>query len=257
MSVCRRVRTTLVIAVGVCAGSCSGSQLLTSTTDLTRLQQEKVALNQKLPTLKGSTRDAAVVQISHIDGEFERIADAAYASARQVSDIKAKISNYRIAATADWQRGDNRALTVAREGTDACNASNGFDVAPRDCTILLVIPDLMVNDLWSLKFQEALRESRTSVGGLASKYRPAIFDLLASYKGLEQAEARISGTSVSRQMIDVIRSRRETIGINIGKFVELFVTRSTPADRPDIVGICADIQATAAAIVPSRCRTFR
>lgn len=244
------------LAACALVSACTGGAILTVSNDLTRLQREKAALEAQIPTLKGNPRDAAIVQLANVEGELERVADASYASARQIGDTKARIANYRIAGTADWQRGDRRAIAITREGTDLCNSSGGYEVAPRDCVILLIIPDLLVNDILVMKFEEARSEAARGVSGVPAKYRSAVNDLLNSYIGLERVMTRAGTTDVSPLMISVVRSRRDTVARNIDRYIELFVTRGTPADRTENIAICADIRRDAPAILPRRCRAL-
>jgi hypothetical protein len=208
--------------------------------------------------LKGPARDAAVVQLTNVEGELEQVADAAYTSARRPSDTKARIANYRLAAMADWQRGDRRAVTVAREGVELCSSGSGYDIAPRDCAIMSIIPDLLVNDISVARFEQARIEGARGVAGLPAKYRGAVNDLLGSYIGLARVAARAGGTNVHPRMVELITSRRDTVARNIDRYVELFVTRGvTPADRAESAAICADIRRDAPTIVPRRCDSLR
>jgi hypothetical protein len=243
-----------LLAFAVLLGGCAGGEILSLNGDLTRLQREKTTLEAQIPSLKGSARDAAVVELTNVEGQLERVADSAYASARRPSDTKARIANYRLAAMADWQRGHPRAVTVAREGVELCSSGTGYDIAPRDCAILAIIPDLLVNDIWVVKFEVARTEGARGVAGLPAKYRDAINDLLRSYIELDRVAARVGGAGVHPLMIDMIRSRRDTVARNIDRYVELFVTRGiSDADRVENAAICADIRRDAPAILPRRC----
>jgi hypothetical protein len=244
------------LALGLLATGCAGGEVVSVSSDLTRLQREKVSLESQIQSLKGSARDGAVVQLANLEGELERVADVAYANTKTFSNIKAKISNYRIAATADWQRGDHRAVTIAREGTDLCNSSIGYDVAPRDCVILLIVPDLLVNDIMVARFEQARSETQRGLAGVPGRYRSAVNDLLNSYVGLERAAARAADTSVSPLMIDVLQSRRGSVARNIDRYVDLFITRGRPEDMAENAAICAGIRRDAPAILPRRCNSL-
>ena len=231
-----------LVALSALLAGCTGPQLLNLNTDLVRLQEQKSTLEKQA---RGSARDAATVQLAHIDGELERVFEAATSAARQVFDTKAKISYYRIASTAGWQRTDVRTVALAQEGSELCNRSNGFDVAPRDCAMLLIIPDLLVNDVWAAKFSAMVAEARAPgfSGGLAAKYRRAAEDLVLSYRGLEQAESRVGGTGLPPVFLGVMRARRAAIARNLNQVLNLFVTRRvTQADTNAVASICADIR---------------
>jgi hypothetical protein len=196
----------------------------------------------------------APAERAQLDAEFDRLVEAASSAARQASDVRVKISNYRIAATAAWQRLDQRTVTLAREGSAVCNSGNGFELAPRDCAMLLIIPDLLVNDVWASRYPDMEREPSPSGGGFAAKYRSAVDELVEAYRALGLAERRVSSTPVAREMIQLIQSSRAAIGRTIGRMIDLFVGRiAAPDDRREIRAICASIRANATRIVPRRC----
>jgi len=153
-----------------------------------------------------------------VDGELERVTDAAYRAARETIDLKAKISYYRIAATAGSQRGDARTITISQEGTRVCNQNNGFDLSPRDCVMLLVIPDLAVNDAWGRRLSEIKRDAGQP--GLVAKYSVVVYDLLDSYDGLHARRRGQRATKAPEQLVNVIRARRTTIAGNINELVK-------------------------------------
>jgi len=234
----------LVLALAV--GGCAGPRISDLNGELIQLQQQKTTLEREAPR-----RDETVIRLTQISEQFESIGNAGYAQARQAPDLKAKIANYRIAATADWQRGNERALTVAQEGIQLCNSRSGFDVAPRDCAILLVVPSLMINDLIVLK---------ASQGGLNSaapdfvpRAREATVILLQSYTGLNSAISRVSSTGVSAEMIQLMQTQQSRISTNIQKLVNMAQTAPDPANRPAAREICSLVRSQAPAITPARC----
>src|SRR5262245_14933786 len=99
----KRVRVTAAVPalLALWLGACTGPQVISFNSDLTRLQQDR-------ERFKNATEGADFAKFVAADGELERLTDAALAQARDTTDTKAKISYYRIAATAGWQRLDDR-----------------------------------------------------------------------------------------------------------------------------------------------------
>lgn len=225
---------------------CAGPRISDLNGELIQLQQQKATLEREAPR-----RDETVIRLTQISEQFERVGDAGYAQARQAADLKAKISNYRIAATADWQRGNERALVVAQEGIQLCNTRNGFEVAPRDCAILLVIPSLMINDLMVLKVSQGGLNS--AAPDFVTRAREATVVLLQSYLGLNSAISRVSTTGVSADMIQVMQTQQSRISTNIQKLVNMAQTAPDPENRPAAREICSLVRSQAPSITPARC----
>jgi hypothetical protein len=57
-----------------------------------------------------------------------------------------RISFSRTAATAAWQAGSNKVIQYSEVGQSLCNQDNNYGQAPRDCGMLLVVPDLAAMD---------------------------------------------------------------------------------------------------------------
>jgi hypothetical protein len=245
-----RVRGSVLVpmALALWLGACAGPQLMGLNTDLNRLfeQREK---------FRNATDNAGFAQFVAADGELERLTDTALEAARGASDAKSKISYYRISATAGWQRLDNRALTIATEGSKVCNDSNGFDLSPRDCVMLLVIPNLIVNDAWAQKLAQI--QSEAGPPGLPAKYRVVVMDLLDSYNGLVQGEARARASRAPPTLATVIVRQQTIVKGNLATLMKLFVAKGTSADNAEIASICNDIRGRAADAVPPACATFR
>ena len=246
-----RALRACVVAAAIFIAGCAGKQILDLNGALIQAQQQKSNLERELAG--ASNRDVVVVKLAQVAEQFQQIADAAYEQAGTAADTKAKISYYRIAATADWQRGSDRALVAAQEGTQTCNTRNGFDVAPRDCAILLMIPNLLVNDLWVARLNKP--------GGIdpaapdfVARGREAIVALVQAYNGLGNALARTSGTGVSAELGQVLQGQQQRIRKSVGDLGNVILSRARPEDRPAALEICAFVRSEAPAILPSRCR---
>jgi hypothetical protein len=245
----------LTVAGGLLA-SCGGPQLIGLNTDLTNLSTQRAQLQAEIATGSASAekREAAMAHLASVEGDLERLTDAAYNAARQSVDAKSKISYYRIAATAGWQRADTRSLTIASEGSAVCDANAGFELSPRDCVMLLVIPDLIVNDSWGRRLGE-IRLANSE--GLAGRYGVVATDLLDAYVGLDQAQKRAAGTGAAVELGQVIGARQKSIGQNIGETVARLHSRGTGAGHfTQMQSICNAIRSRAPQIVPAQCKKY-
>jgi hypothetical protein len=242
------------LAIVLMLSGCASTQILDLNGELTTLQQQKTTLEQQRNSSQDVKKDELTVKLAQVSTQFEQVADSAYAQAKQTGDVKAKISYYRIAATAEWQRGNERALTIAQEGTQTCDAQNGFEVAPRDCTILLTIPNLVVNDLWIAKLNKP-GGINPAAPDFVSRGREAIVGLVQAYKGINVVLSRASGTGVSAETLQSLRGQQQRIKKSVQDLGNFILTRAKPADRPAALEICTVVRSEAPAILPSRCRS--
>jgi hypothetical protein len=253
MRTSRWVSWVFCAAAAAFIAGCAGHQILDLNGQLIQAQQQKANIEQARDAAQGVKRDEAVIKIAQLAEQFEGIANTAYAQAAQSPDPKAKISLYRIAATADWQRGNERALTVAQEGTQACNTLNGFNIAPRDCAILLMIPNLLVNDLWVAKLNKP-GGINPSAPDFVSRGREAVAGLVQAYNGLNNVLSSTSGRGVSDELVQMLQGQGQRIQKSIQDLGNLIVARASPGDRPAAMEVCAFIRSEAPAALPSRCR---
>lgn len=255
MTMLSKSARALTFGLALVLAACAGKEVIDLNTDLTRLAEQRKQYDTLSRTKAGKDRDAALAQFVQADSELERLTDAAYKAAQEASDVKAKISYYRIAATAGWQRGDVRTVQISQEGTGVCNHSDGFAVSPRDCVMLLVIPDLAVNDAWGRKLASIKQDAAQP--DLVSKYSAVVYDLLDSYDGLTQAEARAGASRAPEQLAGVIRSRRATIAANINELVTFLAISGSGPDHPTRVkALCDSIRTRVASIVPAECKNY-
>lgn len=246
-----RCLSFVAVMLGLWLAGCAGPQLISVNTDVTQLVQQR---NKFI----GKTDPNSFAQFAQADGELERLTDAALESARSATSARAKISFYRIAATAGWQRADSRVLTITSEGSKACNDTNGFDLSPRDCVMLLIIPNLVVNDARAAMLAQI--QSQAGPPGLPAKNRVVVNDLLDSYTGLVQGEARARASRAPEALATVIRSQRQIVDGNLAALIKLFSGKSAgPTDDAEITSICNDVrtQAPDATAAANACRTFK
>src|SRR5215471_15366809 len=93
------------LAASVLATGCAGPEILDLNSKLTQLQDQRAMLNEVIDRGDGRQSGEQVVKRAQVEAALERVADTAAAAANKASDPRAKIAYYRIAATADWQRG--------------------------------------------------------------------------------------------------------------------------------------------------------
>jgi hypothetical protein len=242
------------LVASLLVAACAGPELIGMNSNLTRLADEKQSLDLRLDNAPARDREKLATRALNVDGELERLTDAAYQAARNTIDTKAKISYYRIAATAGWQRGDLRTIQITQEGTAVCNQSNGFDLSPRDCVMLLAIPNLAVADSWARKMDQVKADKAAQPAGLVSRWAPTVYDLLDSLDGLAQAAAKVKSTEAPPRLADLIIARRAAIGGNIGELGN-FILRGGggPSHFEDGKKMCDAIRARPEPIVPPEC----
>jgi hypothetical protein len=192
-----------------------------------------------------------LIKFTQVEAGLEDIANAASAAANSASDTRAKIAYYRIAATADWQRGDDRAFTNARQGSDSCNQGDNLKLVPRDCAILFAIPYLLRNDQLVATLQNAERDAGKP--GFVAKYRQPANDLIASYNGIGKVMASTAAV-VSPEMNGLMASQRQKIKSNVETIVNLLVGRAVEAEQMEALAICGNLMRDAMDIKPVQCQ---
>jgi hypothetical protein len=247
-----------LLAIGVLAGvlsSCVGPQLLDLNSDLTNLTRQRDDLKKMASRGDPAKRQEANAQLIKVDGELKRLTETAHGAARQSFDNKAKISYYRIAATAGWESRDSRTVAIANEGSAVCNANAGFDLSPRDCVMLLIIPDLLVNDVSISNAEQLARQGNQ---GRAARYSPVVGDLLDAYERLGSARQRAASTGASQETLLLIDAHRKKIG---GSITNLVVEAGTKGSRGEAhtlnMGVmCRAVRDRAPDFLPGLCGRF-
>ncbi len=243
------VRLALWLGASLFVAACSGKNIIDLNDQLIQAQQQKTLIERQ----GASSSDEMAVKLTQVSDQLAKIGDEAYAEAARSADPRAKIANYRIAATAYWQSRGDPALAAAQDGVQACNSSDGFKISPRDCAILVVIPSFVMNDLW-------IRKLKSKNGGLdpnspdfVSRGREAIVALVQAYNGLNNASARIASSDVSVEMVQVISRQQQRIKTSVQDLIQFIFIRLNPSDRPAGLEICSYIRSEAPSILPSRC----
>lgn len=96
-------------------------------------------------------------QIETVEGAFSVLADEAgkKCNDRMQTDIN-RISFCRIAATAAWQANEPTVVAYSKAGAGLCDKGDYYGSAPRDCAMLLVIPDLASADELADRYQKLI-----------------------------------------------------------------------------------------------------
>lgn len=88
---------------------------------------------------KQANKDTDWRMLENIRSSLNTLAADAAKQAQREKSVLNQIAFYRIATTAAWQSGDINVVTYADDGSKLCTDEN-FNLAPRDCGMLLVIP---------------------------------------------------------------------------------------------------------------------
>ena len=168
-------------------------------------------LNEELTNLYSAKIDAKdsedVILQETVAEALNSLAIRAETLAKQSKEPVDAISFYRIAATAAWQGRSENVADLSEEGWKICDDS-GVETAPRDCMMLLVIPDLAATDALTMRLEKANQEVRKQ-RSLPDEQQSAtrlnelkegsieIFDSLANrFKALGDSKAKFSAVSV-------------------------------------------------------------
>lgn len=244
-----RALTTKVLWLALCLwlAACAGKNVIDLNDRLIDAQQQKTLLDRQ----SGSSPDE--VKLAQVSDQFAKIGDEAYAEATRVSDVRARIANYRIAATAYWQRGSDQALSVAKEGAQLCDTADGFKLSPRDCAMIVLVPSSVLNDLWVRKLKSKDGGLNQNSPDFVSRGREAIVALVQAYNGLSNASARIANSDVPADMLQSISRQQQRMKTSVSDLLLYIFPRVKPSDRPAAREICSYIRGEAPSIVPARC----
>lgn len=105
-------------------------------------------LNESLVQLYGAKleadRSGDYFVAESVNEGFRDLASRAEAEARSARRTEDAISFYRLAATAAWQGGMTEVVELGEAGWEKCGGR--IETAPRDCGMLLIIPELAAID---------------------------------------------------------------------------------------------------------------
>ena len=104
------VRLALWLGASLFVAACSGKNIIDLNDQLIQAQQQKTLIERQ----GASSSDEMAVKLTQVSDQLAKIGDEAYAEAARSADPRAKIANYRIAATAYWQSRGDPALAAAQ-----------------------------------------------------------------------------------------------------------------------------------------------
>ena len=119
---------TIVFLVLIFAG-CTAFQLRDGNQQLTSYYYAK----------QQAVQNADWRMLENVRSSLNTLAADAAKQAQKETNALNQIAFYRIATTAAWQSGELDVVTYADKGSELCNDGN-FNLSPRDCGMLLVIP---------------------------------------------------------------------------------------------------------------------
>ena len=128
-----RQRRLLYIFIGII--------LLLSGCTAIKLREANHMLTDYYQTMNQAKADQDWKLITTTTAAMEALSKEAGEQAASETELLNQIAFYRIAATAAWQANSNEVVDYAKEGSQLCSDEN-FNKAPRDCSMLLVIPYL-------------------------------------------------------------------------------------------------------------------
>lgn len=143
--------------------SCTNtSKILELNSALTNLHTQDLQLDNQSKT-NGSNSAKINIARQSINSQYSIITSEVTMALKNEKDTKSRISLYRIGASAAWQGEINGLSSFYTEGNRLCNSENrvGWNLSPRDCYILSVIPEFEGNDESFIELQKlrAINES--------------------------------------------------------------------------------------------------
>lgn len=169
------------------------------------------AYSEKLRLGNPPHSNEELVQAVALQSQFESLIDPAYRAAKSASNANAAISYYRIAATAAWQVLDPRTGEIADEGSRYCDQNNGYAIAPRDCGMLAVIPQLASTDATTTNLKSLIDSGNATL----ADYQRAFDNLVYAYTVVGRTRAALSGTDASKAFFRLLDKRQSEIASNI------------------------------------------
>jgi hypothetical protein len=207
---------TLVLAAAILLGGCQARTILDMNRDLTELHQRKLEIEQQSTTVKLDQVDANGMSLqvarADVDQRLTQLAgDAAQAAEAEADPLNA-IALYRIAAVAAWQSGRPDADVIAQAGLERCQAHpQGLNVKPRDCALLLLVPDLAANDELVERY-EPISNQRTP--DMLPEFQQIFDSFVARVDGLAAAQSQIAPLDLPPDFLPAVKGRTFVVACN-------------------------------------------
>ncbi|MCP3953102.1 MAG: hypothetical protein GY697_12920 [Desulfobacterales bacterium] len=177
----------LLLLIFTVAG-CTALDINKANRDLLDLYKEKVVHEkaglgnwEKLVSVKAALSDLA-------NSSGERCRD------ENISELN-RISFCRVATTAAWQSENKNLLSFSDEGVSICNKNNNYNLAPRDCAMVLIIPNFAaVGELGKhyTKLKDSLVNDQSANSAdfltLYNKMRDRLHSLLKSHASIKNTK---------------------------------------------------------------------
>ncbi|MDX2448386.1 MAG: hypothetical protein QNK29_14440 [Desulfobacterales bacterium] len=121
-----------------------------------------------------------------------------------------RISFGRVATTAAWQAGSKEVVTYAEMGNLLCAKGNNYDQAPRDCGMLLIIPDFAAADELTSRYNAFFQQIDPSIGHPPKQEIAKLYsDIASRLESLLKSRAKIKASAAHPNLL-------ETLDKNIG-----------------------------------------
>ena len=161
---------TIIVLVLTFAG-CTTFQLRDANEQLTSYYYAK----------QQATHDADWRMLENVQLSLRTLAADAAEQAPKEKNVLNQIAFYRIATTAAWQAGDLNVVSYADDGSKLCTDEN-FSRAPRDCSMLLVMPIFAGVDETTERFNELQDEVTSASEGQKAKFAPDAQKVFNDYR---------------------------------------------------------------------------
>ena len=201
---------TIVVQVLIITG-CTAFQLRDANQQLTSYYYAK----------QQAARDADWRMLENVRSSLNTLAADAAEQAQKETNVINRIAFYRIAATAAWQSEEPDVVTYAEKGSALCNDGN-FNRAPRDCSMLLVIPVFAGVDETTARFNQLQAEVTKAPADQRAQYEQDAQKVFDDYKdGLTTILVHRSKIADSAAHPDFIMAVDQNTGTLLCKLIEI------------------------------------
>lgn len=189
-----------------------GITLLLSGCTAIKLREANHMLTDYYLTMKQAKADQDWELIETTTAAMEALSKEAGKQAASETERLNQIAFYRIAATAAWQANSAEVVVYAKDGSQLCQDQN-FNKAPRDCSMLLVIPylagvDQLVptfNDYQArINSTDGEKPSMTDLSNLFGKWESLL-------NGILNQHAKIAQSTVNPELKRAVDDRAKKI----------------------------------------------
>ena len=149
-----------------------------------------------------------------------------------------RISFARIAATAAWQAGSDKVVDYAEAGQSLCDRDGNFSLAPRDCGMLLILPDLAAADELKVRYDAFNQRVGAAAPPSEEEVNKLYYDIAARVASLLNNRDTIKASAAHPRLLESLDRNTGTLFCRhlqdtLGLIVQTAGGESVSASRAD------------------------